>query len=134
MGYWQFKSDVKKPAEQWARKGRAEWPDSVVIQFQPREILRYMREFACVLEAGTEDTYEMSIPGQLSPLYNDDEAGWIPLGDLPPGALFETKTGERGLVSTMGASGGKTLLFSLATGGPFVLSDASLLVRRLVLP
>ena len=68
------------------------------------------------------------------PLRKADDAQWIPLGDLPPGALFEAKTGERGVRLAVPADFPECARVAWLSDGATATQTVGFPVRRLVLP
>ena len=68
------------------------------------------------------------------PLRKADDAQWIPLGDLPPGALFEAKTGERGVRLAVPADFPECARVAWLSDGATATQTVGFPVRRLALP
>lgn len=62
---WTFEAGKQKPAEQWARKGKPEWPDGLMLAMDRQRALRLISELAKGLES-TNTEIVVTLAGTLT--------------------------------------------------------------------
>lgn len=60
---------VQKPAEEWSRPGKPEWPDHVTVKLTRRQAITQLAHLAKQLESrGEDESFELNLPGKLEHL------------------------------------------------------------------
>jgi hypothetical protein len=72
MNFWFFNLGAHKPVDQWARRGKPEWPELITVRMNKRQAIAQLASLARQLEARQEEEdFEMQLTGQLVPYPKD---------------------------------------------------------------